>query len=92
MKNFIFHGNQICVERETGLEPATPCLEGIAAAEPRFPHLLNLKSRRRPPLFVTSQVTAFFLPPATCLTDFIILACGATNADSAGLVSNIDTY
>ena len=28
MKNFGFHGNQICVERETGFEPATPCLEG----------------------------------------------------------------
>ena len=28
MKGFVFHGNHICVERETGLEPATPCLEG----------------------------------------------------------------
>ena len=28
MKSSTFHGNQICVERETGLEPATPCLEG----------------------------------------------------------------
>ena len=28
MKSETFHGNQICVERETGLEPATPCLEG----------------------------------------------------------------
>jgi len=74
MKSDTFHGNQICVERETGLEPATPCLEGVAAAEPRFPHLLNLKSGRRPPLFRNSQMTGFFLPPATCLTDFTILA------------------
>jgi hypothetical protein len=28
MNGLIFHGNHICVERETGLEPATPCLEG----------------------------------------------------------------
>ena len=28
MQSSTFHGNQICVERETGLEPATPCLEG----------------------------------------------------------------
>ena len=28
MKSFPFHGHQIYVERETGLEPATPCLEG----------------------------------------------------------------
>jgi hypothetical protein len=28
MKGSTFHGNHICVERETGLEPATPCLEG----------------------------------------------------------------
>jgi hypothetical protein len=30
MKTFIFHGNYTCVERETGLESETPCLEGIS--------------------------------------------------------------
>jgi len=76
MKSFTFHGNQIYVERETGLEPATPCLEGVVAAEPHFPKPLNLKSRREPPLFPTSQMTDFSLPPATYLTDFTILTAG----------------
>jgi len=80
MKSSTFHGNQICVERETGLEPATPCLEGVVAAEPHFPKPSNLKSRRKPPLFPTSQMTDFSLPPATYLTDFTILTCGATIA------------
>jgi len=80
MKSSTFHGNQICLERETGLEPATPCLEGVVAAEPHFPKPLNLKSRRKPPLFLTSQMTDFSLPPATYLTDFTILACGTTIA------------
>jgi len=80
MKSFTFHGNQVCMERETGLEPATPCLEGVVAAEPHFPKPLNLKSRRKPPLFPTSQMTDFSLPPATYLTDFTILTCGATIA------------
>jgi hypothetical protein len=78
MKSLSFHGNQSYMERETGLEPATPCLEGVAPPEPRFPHLLNPKSGRGPPPSVTNQVTASSLPPATCLTDFTIPACGAT--------------
>lgn len=49
--------------RETELEPATPCLEGVIAAEPRFPHLLNLKGERGPPLSAIIQVTGFsYLP------------------------------
>jgi hypothetical protein len=85
MKGLIIRGNQICVERETGLEPATPCLEEVVTAEPRFPHLLNLKNRRRPPLSVTNQVTAFSLPPAAYLTDSTILASWATTVSSTGL-------
>ena len=30
MESYSFHGNQIYVERETGLEPATSCLEDTA--------------------------------------------------------------
>ena len=64
MKSFTFHGNQFCVERETGLEPATPYLEGGAVPEPHFLPFLNLKSGRKPPLFRNIQMTAFFdLPP-----------------------------
>jgi len=44
MKSFTFHGNQFCVERETGLEPATPYLEEGAVPEPHFLPFLNLKS------------------------------------------------
>jgi hypothetical protein len=52
------------MERETGLEPATPCLEGVASTEPSLSHLLNLKIELRPLLSVTNQVTPFFyLPP-----------------------------
>jgi len=46
MKSFTFHGNQFCVERETGLEPATPCSERGAVPEFHFPPFLNLKSER----------------------------------------------
>jgi len=38
MNGFIFHGNHICVERETGLEPATPCLEGRNSTTELLPH------------------------------------------------------
>jgi hypothetical protein len=27
-ESYALYGSQICVERETGFEPATPCLEG----------------------------------------------------------------
>jgi len=59
MKSFTFHGNQFCVERETGLEPATPCLEIGAVPELYFLPFLNLKSGRKLPLFCRSQMTAF---------------------------------
>jgi len=58
MKSFTFHGNQFCVERETGLEPATPCLEIGAVPELHFLPFLNLKSGRNPPFFRNSQRTA----------------------------------
>jgi len=38
MKGSIFHGNHTCVERETGLEPATPCLEGRHSTTELLPH------------------------------------------------------
>jgi len=59
MKSFTFHGNQFCVEQETGLEPATPCLEIGAVPELYFLPFLNLKSGRKLPLFRRSQMTAF---------------------------------
>jgi hypothetical protein len=75
-----------------GLDPAIHYLEGMATPEPRFPHLLNLKSRRRQPLFVTNQVTSFSLPPATCLTDFSILAYRATIARAVWFFSTTVEY
>ncbi len=63
MKGFIFHGNQICVEREMELGPTTTCLEEVTAAELRFPHLLNLKSEKGTPLSAIIQVTGFFYHP-----------------------------
>jgi hypothetical protein len=47
MKSFTFHGHPICVERETGLEPATPCLEGVTATQSRFTHHFEPEKREK---------------------------------------------
>jgi hypothetical protein len=51
MNDLIFHGNHICVERETGLEPATPCLEGRNSTTELLPQTESIL----PQIFVGKQ-------------------------------------
>jgi len=56
------------VERERGLEPVESLLPRVYASESHVAQLLDLKSRRRPPLSVANQVTpSFYLPPLASL-------------------------
>jgi hypothetical protein len=56
------------VERETGFEPTTPCLEGVAGIRARFYRFLILKVQKNRRKIQPVRLSVFLNPPLlTCL-------------------------